>query len=540
MKLFHVRKELKMGPNPFLRRSRRSFPKVFVPPQSGRMGIYMKKQIKIFDTTLRDGEQSPGCSMNLSEKLEIAHQLERLKVDIIEAGFAVSSPGDFKSVKAIADMIKDCSVASLARCSVGDIDAAWEAVKGGVDPRIHVFIASSPIHMEYKLKMTPDEVLERAAEMVSYAAGRCSNIEFSAEDAMRSDAEFLVKLCDTAIKNGAKVLNIPDTVGYTTPGEMQSMIEYLIKNVENSDMVEFSVHCHNDLGMAVANSLAGVMGGALQIECSVNGIGERAGNASLEEVVMAIATRPTLFCSTPRVDTRQIYRTSKLVYGVIGQSAAPNKPIVGENAFAHEAGIHQHGVLANKATYEILTPESVGVTTNNMVLGKHSGKHAFVARLAELGYELTEDELSDAFVRFKELCDKKKNVTDGDIEALINNSATPDGKYQFVSFDVKTIGKCGVSGTICLKYGDELIESTSLGDGSIDSIYAAIDKIVLPPEHTLDKFIINAVSEGKDTLGEVILRLKTDAQMYNARGLSTDIIEASIIAYLNAINLLTI
>ena len=493
-------------------------------------------RIKIFDTTLRDGEQSPGCSMNLAEKLQVASQLERLGVDIIEAGFAISSPGDFESVKSIAELVKNCSVASLSRALEKDIDCAWEAVKNAADPRIHTFIATSPVHMEYKLKMTPEQVIERTAAMVKYASRYTSNIEFSYEDAMRSDPDFLVRVCDAAIKNGAKVLNIPDTVGYTTPNEMRAMIEYLINNVPNSDKVEFSVHCHNDLGMAVANALGGVLGGALQIECTVNGLGERAGNTSLEEVVMAMNTRPDLYGELPRIDTKQIYRTSKLVYNIIGQSAPNNKPIVGANAFAHESGIHPHGVLANKSTYEIMTPESVGIQKNQMVLGKHSGKHAFAERLKELGYELTDDQIVDSFAKFKELCDKKKTVTDGDIEALVNNTEIIDGKYKLVSFDVKTMGKVGVCSSICLKHEDEFVEQNSLGDGAIDSLYAAIDKIVQPPEHVLDKFNISAVSEGQDTLGEVTLKLQSGGKTYSGRGLSTDIIEAGIMAYLNAIN----
>ena len=493
-------------------------------------------RIKIFDTTLRDGEQSPGCSMNLAEKLQVASQLERLGVDIIEAGFAISSPGDFESVKSIAGLVKNCSVASLSRALEKDIDCAWDAVKHAADPRIHTFIATSPVHMEYKLKMSPEQVIERTAAMVKHAAKYTSNIEFSCEDAMRSDPDFLVRVCDAAIKSGAKVLNIPDTVGYTTPNEMRAMIEYLIKNVPDSDKVEFSVHCHNDLGMAVANALGGVLGGALQIECTVNGLGERAGNTSLEEVVMAMNTRPDLYGELPRIDTKQIYRTSKLVYNIIGQSAPNNKPIVGANAFAHESGIHQHGVLANKSTYEIMTPESVGIQKNQMVLGKHSGKHAFSERLKELGYELTDDQIIDAFGKFKELCDKKKTVTDGDIEALVTNTEVVDGKYKLVSFDVKTMGKVGVCSSICLKQEDEFFEEKSLGDGAIDALYAAIDKIVQPPEHTLDKFNISSVSEGQDTLGEVTLKLNCQGKTYSGRGLSTDIIEAGIMAYHNALN----
>ncbi len=494
------------------------------------------RRIKIFDTTLRDGEQSPGCTMNLQEKIEIAKALEKLKVDVIEAGFAISSPGDFESVKTIAETVRDCSVASLARLTEKDIDAAYEAVKGGADPRIHVFIATSPVHMEYKLKMSPEQVLEKTRAAVAYAKKYCSNIEFSAEDATRSDPEFLAKVVSAAIQSGATVINVPDTVGYTTPQEMQERIAYLIANVENSDRVEFSVHCHNDLGMAVANSLGGVRGGALQIECTVNGIGERAGNTSLEEVVMAMHTRPDLYPNMPRIETKRIYKTSKMVYHTIGQTPSPNKPIVGENAFAHESGIHQHGVLANKNTYEIMTPESVGIQEKQLVLGKHSGKHAFEARLSELGYDLSPDELAECFVRFKDLCDKKKMVNDRDVEALVHNKAVTSSKYTLDRFDVHAGNVTTATCTIRLKKDGEVLEEVSLGDGPIDAAYNAIDKIILPPAHTLDKYSINAVSEGKDTLGEVIVKLKSESGVVNGRGLSTDIIEASILAYLNAVD----
>lgn len=496
------------------------------------------KQIKIFDTTLRDGEQSPGCSMNLREKIEVAKCLERLRVDVIEAGFAISSPGDFESVKTIAETIKDCTVASLARAAKKDIDAAYEAVKGTADPRIHVFLATSPLHMEYKLKMSPEEVLERTREMVAYAKKYCANVEFSAEDAMRSEPEFLAEVVSAAISSGATVVNIPDTVGYTTPPEMQEMIEYLIKNVENSDRAEFSVHCHNDLGMAVANALAGVRGGATQIECTVNGLGERAGNTSLEEVVMAINTRPDCYSALPRIDTTQIYRASKKVYDIIGQTAPINKPIVGKNAFAHESGIHQHGILANKKTYEILTPESVGIKENQIVLGKHSGKHAFEQHLLSMGHELTPEELEQVFAEFKKLCDKKKQVNDFDIEALISQKSVDESKYKLDRFDVHAGNHTTATSTMRLKCDDgRIIEDVCLGDGPIDAAYNAIDKIINPPAHTLDTYNIRAVSEGKDTLGEVLVRLKTeDNKIYNGRGLSTDIIEASILAYLNAVN----
>ncbi len=501
----------------------------------------MSNQVKIFDTTLRDGEQSPGCSMNLREKLEIARCLETMKVDIIEAGFAISSPGDFESVNEIAKAVKDCTVASLARAATKDIDAAWEAVKVAADPRIHTFIATSPVHMEYKLRMTPEQVLEKTAAMVAYAKKYCSNIEFSAEDATRSEPEFLCRVVDTAIKNGATVINLPDTVGYTTPDEMRALIEYVIKNVPDSDKAEFSVHCHNDLGMAVANSLAGVLGGARQIECTVNGLGERAGNTSLEEVVMAMHTRPDVFKDiTTRLDTTRIYRTSKAVYTVIGQNAPLNKPIVGKNAFLHESGIHQHGVLANKQTYEILTPEAVGIKTNNIVLGKHSGKHAFESRLQELGYTLSAEELLACFEEFKVLCDKKKTITDSDIEAIVLHKAAveEDAGETFALdwFDVHTSNFTTSTSTVCLKKGGDKYEGVSLGDGPIDASFKAIDNIVNPVEHTLELYTINSTSEGKDTLGDVSVKLKAGDKTYVGRGLSTDIIEASLKAYINAVN----
>ena len=498
-------------------------------------------QIKIFDTTLRDGEQSPGCSMNLKEKIEVAKCLERLKVDVIEAGFAISSPGDFESVSTIAKTVKECTVASLARASVKDIDCAWDAVKMAADPRIHLFIATSPLHMEYKLKMSPDKVLERTAEMVAHAKKYCSNIEFSAEDATRSDLEFLYKVVDIAIKNGATVINLPDTVGYTTPAEMQNLIASVIANVPDSDKVEFSVHCHNDLGMAVANSLGGVLGGARQIECTINGLGERAGNTSLEEVVMAMHTRPDIFADKhTRIDTQQIYRASKTVYNIIGQTAPLNKPIVGRNAFLHESGIHQHGVLANKKTYEILTPEAVGVRVNNIVLGKHSGKHALETRLKELGYELSAEELLRCFEEFKTLCDKKKDVTDADLEAIVTHSSTDEAEtaegYKLDWFAIHTSNFTTATCTVSLKYGDEKFESVALGDGPVDAAFNAIDSIVKPVEHTFELYRINSVAQGKDTLGEVSVKLTAGNRTYSGRGLSTDILEASIVAYISAIN----
>ena len=497
------------------------------------------KQVKIFDTTLRDGEQSPGCSMNLREKLEVAQCLERLKVDVIEAGFAIASPGDFESVHSVAKLIKDCSVASLARATEKDIDTAWEAVKCAADPRIHTFLATSPLHMEYKLKMTPEQVLERVEAMVAHAKKYTSNVEFSAEDATRSDLPFLAKVVRTAIRSGATTVNLPDTVGYTTPAEMQALIAYILEHVEEARDIDLSVHCHNDLGMAVANSLAGVLGGATQIECTINGLGERAGNTSLEEVVMAMRTRADIYQAQTRIETTQIYRSSKTVYDIIGQTAPLNKPIVGKNAFLHESGIHQHGVLANKQTYEILTPESVGIRTNNLVLGKHSGKHAFESRLKELGYELTQDELVRCFNEFKILCDKKKTINDADLEALVNHNtrevAVEDG-YKLDWFAVHTSNFTTATCTISLKKGEERFEEVCLGDGPIDAAFNAIDKIVNPVEHTFGIFSINSVSEGKDTLGGVTVKLSANGRHFSGRGLSTDIIEAGILAYIEATN----
>lgn len=497
-------------------------------------------QIKIFDTTLRDGEQSPGCSMNLKEKIEVARCLERLKVDVIEAGFAISSPGDFESVQTIARAVKECSVASLARSTVKDIDCAWEAVKDAADPRIHLFLATSPLHMEYKLKMTPDQVLERAAAMVAHARKYTSNVEFSCEDATRSDVDFLIKVVDAAIKNGASVINLPDTVGYTTPAEMQYLIETVMKNVPDSDKVEFSVHCHNDLGMAVANSLGGVLGGARQIECTINGLGERAGNTSLEEVVMAMHTRPDIYGEhTTRIDTTQIFRASKTVYNIIGQSAPLNKPIVGVNAFRHESGIHQHGVLANRKTYEVLTPEAVGIRTDNIVLGKHSGKHALAARLKDMGYELSDEELQQCFEEFKVLCDKKKHVTDQDIVAIVTHSATEDEEvegYKLAWFAVHTSNMTTSTSVVRLELDGQEFEAVCSGDGPVDAAFEAIDQIIRPVEHTFDLYRINSISPGKDTMGDVSVKLSCDNRTFSGRGLHTNIVEASVRAYISAMN----
>ena len=448
----------------------------------------MKKQVKFFDTTLRDGEQAPGCSMSLNEKLEIARALERLGVDVIEAGFPVISPGDFESVQKIAATLKRTTVAGLARATQKDIDAAWEALKGAVSPRIHVFIATSPVHMEYKLKKTPDEVLQIIREMVSYARSKCEDVEFSAEDATRSEPEFLAKAVETAIRTGATTINIPDTVGYTSPAEMESLIRYLMEHVPGIDEVTLAVHCHNDLGMAVANTLAAVAAGATQVECTINGIGERAGNAALEEIVMAMHTRPDLYPVQCNVDTTRISPTSRLVFSVLGVNAPINKAVVGQNAFAHEAGIHQHGVMANRATYEIMTPESIGLMQNRMVLGKHSGRHAVEERLSALGYTLGKEELDTLFARFKELCDRKKVISDHDLEALALHrlsGLTVGGGYKLERFTVNSGNYVTSNAVISVLHDGERHEEVALGDGPIDAAFNAVDKLIPAAEHSL-------------------------------------------------------
>jgi len=499
----------------------------------------MSRRIYIFDTTLRDGEQSPGCSMNLHEKLEVAKQLERMKVDVIEAGFAISSPGDFQAVKAIAETIKDCTVASLSRALTQDIDRSWEAIKNAVSPRIHVFIATSPIHMKYKLRMTPEEVLERTKSMVAYAKKYCSDIEFSAEDATRSDPEFLYQVFEAAIKAGATVINVPDTVGYTTPEEFYELIKNIKENVSNIDKAQISVHCHNDLGMAVANTLAAARAGATQLECTINGIGERAGNAAVEEVVMAIKTRPHLYDMDVRMDTTQIYRSSKLISRITGVSVQPNKAIVGANAFAHESGIHQHGVLAEKSTYEIITPESIGLSRNNMVLGKHSGRHAFEDRLKALGYNLSKEELDEAFVKFKELADKKKVVQDADLEVLLQHKSVQVPEiYKLDRFVINTGNTITATANVRLikQNGDnQIIEEVSTGDGPIDAAFKAIDKIA-GVNFTLEDYSLRSVTEGQDAQGEAYVKIRSDSRLYTGKGVSTDVFEASVLAYVNAIN----
>jgi len=495
------------------------------------------REVKIFDTTLRDGEQSPGCSMNLKEKLEMAKQLENLRVDVIEAGFAIASPGDFEAVSEIAKTVKNCTVASLARANYEDIDCAWEAIKHAKQPRIHVFIATSDIHMKYKLRMTPEEVLKRAVEMVRYAKKYCEDIEFSAEDATRSNPVFLAKIFEEVINAGATVINIPDTVGYCIPSEFYNLIMTIKENVRNIHKVDLSVHCHNDLGLAVANTLAAAMAGVTQLECPINGIGERAGNAALEEIVMAINTRKDYLNLSCRVDTTQIMRTSTLLTSITGVPVQPNKAIVGANAFAHESGIHQHGVLNERSTYEIMKPESIGLKQNKIVLGKHSGRHAFADKIKSLGYDLSKEELDKAFVQFKELADKKKVIYDEDIEAIILSKHREEVPVYFELKDyVVNVGRAiSTSAIVTLIHNDEEFEEVAIGDGPVDASFKAIDKIH-GKDVSLENYNIRAITEGEDAQGEAVVKLKYKDKSYIGKGLSTNIIEASIKAYLNDIN----
>jgi 2-isopropylmalate synthase len=496
-----------------------------------------KRRIKIFDTTLRDGEQAPGCSMNLTEKIEVARRLEKLGVDIIEAGFPISSPGDLESVKTIANIIKNCSVAGLCRSRESDIDAAKEALAKAASPRVHVFLATSPVHMEFKLKMTPDQVLEQAVSSVKYAKKFCNDVEFSAEDAFRSDPDFVCKVFGAAIEAGALTVNFPDTVGYAMPAEFGERVRYIKEHTPHMEKAALSVHCHNDLGLAVANSIAAVANGADQVECTINGIGERAGNASLEELVMGLRVRHDYFSADTGIDSSQIYAASRLVSQVTGVKVQPNKAIVGDNAFAHEAGIHQHGVLAKRETYEIMTPQSIGIPQNRMVLGKHSGRHAFEERLKDLGLSVDAQAFEKTFADFKDLADKKKVVSDRDIEALVmDRTASVPETWKLDHWAVNTGSALGAAGVIRLQHKDgESKKLVCLGDGPIDSIFKSINQIV-GKEPELELYEIGAVTGGSSSQGEAMVKIAMDGRRWNGRGVSTDVIEASIMAYLSAIN----
>ena len=496
------------------------------------------KKIKIFDTTLRDGEQSPGVSLVPEEKLSIAKQLARLNVDVIEAGFPISSTGDFEAVKLISENVEGVEVAALARCNKKDIDRAWEAIKDAENPRIHVFIASSPIHMEYKLKMTPDEVVKNAVEGVAYAAQYTSNVEFSAEDASRSERDFLYRLFEETIKEGAKVINVPDTVGYAVPDEFGRLIADIKKNVPNIDEAELGVHCHNDLGLAVANSLKALENGAEQVEVAVNGIGERAGNTALEEIIMALYTRRDYYDIDFDQDTTEIARLSKLVTSLTGMHIQPNKAIVGENAFAHEAGIHQDGVIKERTTYEIMDARTIGLKDNKLVLGKHSGRHALREFIDDLDYDLDEETFEEIFRRFKDLADKKKEVSPVEIEALIDNQYHHhDDIYELEYISVNTGNTLLPTATLKLKKEGEIYQRAACsGDGPVDSIFQTMNEITGIEDIKLIQYKINAITEGKDAMGEVIVKTEIDGNTYIGHSAKTDITEASAYAYLETIN----
>ena len=495
------------------------------------------EKIIIFDTTLRDGEQAPGASLNPAEKLEIAHALADLGVDVIEAGFPISSLGELESVKQIAKSVKGPVICGLARAIKQDIDAAYEAVKQAKRPRIHVFLATSKIHMQYKLKKAEDEILRLAIEWVKYAKKYCQDIEFSPEDASRTEREFLFRVVGAVIDAGATTVNIPDTVGYTEPEEFGSLIKAIKENVSNIDKAIISVHCHNDLGLAVANSLSAIRNGARQVECTINGIGERAGNASMEEIVMAVKTRRDLFTTIEtQINTTQIHKISRLVSKLTGFVVAPNKAIVGANAFRHESGIHQDGVLKERSTYEIIKPEDVGFTGTGIVLGKHSGRHALNERLKELGFSLTQEQIDKVNLRFKELADKKKTIFDDDLISIVEDEIKLiKPLWKLESFQVNSGTKITPAAEVNLKYHNKSLSAKSSGDGPVDACFKAIDKIT-GVKGELQDYRIEAVTKGKDALGEVSLKLKAKGKVVTARGSSTDIIEASVRAYLNALN----
>ena len=497
----------------------------------------MKDHLIIFDTTLRDGEQSPGASMTQEEKVRIARQLERMNIDIIEAGFPAASNGDFKAVKAVADTIKDSTICGLARAIKDDIDRAGEALKNANSSRIHTFIATSPVHMEKKLRMSPDQVLEQAVKAVKWARKYTDNVEFSPEDAGRSNIDFLCCILEAVIKAGATTLNIPDTVGYTMPEQFGKLIQTLRTRIPNSDKAIFSVHCHNDLGLAVANSLSAIMNGARQVECTINGLGERAGNASLEEIVMAVRTRQDLFPCETLIDATQIVPASKLVSGITGFPVQPNKAIVGANAFSHEAGIHQDGVLKHRETYEIMRAEDVGWGANKLSLGKHSGRNAFRNRLAELGIELESEEILNAtFIRFKELADKKHDIFDEDLHALVSDETMSlQEHYKLLSLTAHSeTGETPYAKIVIVEGGTEL-RADSDGSGPVDATFRAIEKIISSGAE-LQLYSVNNITSGTDSQGEVTVRLQKSGRIVNGNGSDIDIVTASAKAYLSALN----
>ena len=499
----------------------------------------MKDHLIIFDTTLRDGEQSPGASMTKEEKVRIAKQLEKMRVDVIEAGFPAASEGDFESVKAVASAIKDSTICGLARAVEHDIVRAGEAIKPANSGRIHTFIATSPIHMQMKLRMTPDEVVERAVWAVKKARQFTDNVEFSPEDAGRSELDFLCRVIEAVIDAGATTINIPDTVGYNVPKQFGALFKNIIERVPNSDKAVFSAHCHNDLGLAVANSLAAVSNGARQVECTINGLGERAGNTALEEIVMAVRTRQDYFQVDSRIHTPEILAASRLVSNITGFSVQPNKAIVGANAFAHESGIHQDGVLKHRETYEIMRAEDVGWSTNRMVLGKHSGRNAFRTRLKELGIEFeTEQFLNDAFVRFKELADRKHEIYDEDLQALVtdaNNERLENESIRLVALKVFTEMGEAPHATLTLWVNGKEHTAQAKGSGVVDATFKAIEQIV-DSGTSLELYSVSNVTNGTDSLGETTVRLEKGGRIVNGQGSDSDIVTASAKAYINALN----
>jgi 2-isopropylmalate synthase len=502
----------------------------------------MEDRLIIFDTTLRDGEQSPGASMTREEKLRIARQLERMRVDVIEAGFPAASPGDFEAVKAVAEAIKDSTVCALARATERDIQQAAQALKGAASGRIHTFIATSPIHMQKKLRMEPDQVVEQAVKAVKWARQHSDDVEFSPEDAARSEIDFLCRILERVIAAGATTINIPDTVGYSIPEQFGALVRQLRSRIPNADRVVWSVHCHNDLGLAVANSLAAVLNGARQVECTINGLGERAGNAALEEIVMAVRTRRDVFPCETRIDTTQIVPASRLVAGITGFSVQPNKAIVGANAFAHESGIHQDGVLKSRETYEIMRAEDVGWTANRMVLGKHSGRNAFRTRLKELGIEIESEEvLNAAFARFKELADKKHEIFDEDLHVLMSEEALALDHEHYRLVFLKVCSETGETPLARVMISDNGVErtGTATGSGPVDATFRAIESIVKSGAE-LQLYSVNAITSGTDAQGEVTVRLQKGGRIVNGQGADTDIIVASAKAYIHALNRLQV
>jgi len=497
-----------------------------------------KDKLIIFDTTLRDGEQSPGASMTKDEKIRIAKALERMRVDVIEAGFPIASPGDFEAVQAVAQVIQDSTVCGLARALDKDIDRAGEALKPANSARIHTFIATSPIHMKMKLRMEPDQVVEQAVAAVKRARKYTDNVEFSPEDAGRSELDFLCRVLEAVIAAGATTVNIPDTVGYNAPHQFGTLIRNLIERVPNSDKAVFSVHCHNDLGLAVANSLSAVLNGARQVECTINGLGERAGNAALEEVVMAVRTRQDIFSCDTDLDTTQIVTCSRLVSNITGFPVQPNKAIVGANAFAHESGIHQDGVLKSRETYEIMRAQDVGWTANRMVLGKHSGRNAFRTRLQELGVEFaSEEELNDTFARFKQLADKKHEIYDEDLQALVTETSLESENERYKLVALKVCSETGElpQANITLSIDGQEQQASSTGGGPVDASYKAIEKIA-DSGTQLQLYSVNNITSGTDSQGEVTVRLEKGGRIVNGQGSDTDIVVASVKSYINALN----